>query len=114
MPQFQKELDGRYKGENIQFFGISMGDDQEYLKRFKQHCGVSFPWLALDIRRPNPYYQEVFDQWELGMQFATVVIIDDEGIIRFRDYGGDYIEKSLDYRKAFDFIGELLRERAKQ
>lgn len=106
----QKELDGRYQGENVQFFAISTGDPDWYLREFKKQMGTTFPWLLLDINLPNPYYEEIFDLYELHEDYPTLLLIDDEGIIRFRDYGGGPAGKDLDYRGAFNLIGELISE----
>lgn len=106
----QEELDGRYQGENVQFFGISTGDPEWYLRALKKEWRCEFPWLMLDINVPNPYYQEIFDAYELVEEYPTLIILDTNGVIRFRDYGGGPADKDLDYRTAFDFIGELLGE----
>lgn len=106
----QKELEGRYKGQNIQFFGVSTGDPEWYLTEFKKETGATFPWLLMDVRLPNPYYRELFDTYELAEEFPTLILLDKNGIIRFRDYGGGTADKDLEYRDGFDLIGELIEE----
>lgn len=73
---------------------------------------VDFPWLSMDVRLPNPYYRELYDQWELVDEHPTLVLIDHTGTIRYRGQGkGDGSrEGDIDYRVAFDLIGTLLAE----
>ena len=106
----QKELDGRYQGENVQFYAISTGDPDWYMRAFKEQMGSKFPWLLLDINLPNPYYQEIFDLYGLHEDYPTLFLLDHNGVIRFRDFGGNTAGKELDYRGAFDLIGTLLQE----
>jgi len=106
----QNELDGRYQGENVQFYAISTGDPDWYMRAFKEEMGSKFPWLLLDINLPNPYYQEIFDLYGLHEDYPTLFLIDNKGTIRFRDYGGNSAGKDLDYRGAFDMVGTLLQE----
>jgi len=108
----QKELDGRYRDEKVQMYGISTGDPDWYLRELKKAWGCSYPWLLLNVNLPNPYYQEVFDAYRLDMEYPTLLLVDGQGVIRFRDYGGNTAGKDLDYRRAFDLIGELLGEQA--
>ena len=75
----QKELDGRYQGENVQFYAISTGDPDWYMRAFKEQMGSKFPWLLLDINLPNPYYQEIFDLYGLHEDYPTLFLLDGVG-----------------------------------
>lgn len=109
MPEIEQTVNERYKDYDVQAFGISFGDPEWYLVEFKKETGATFPWLMMDVRLPNPYYQELFDQWELIENHPTMVILDGDGIIRFRGAGqGGVGEENLNYRFAFDLIGDLL------
>jgi len=90
----------------VQAFGISTGDPDFYLREFKKQLGARFPWLLMDTRLPNPYYQEKFDEYRLAEEDPTLVVLDADGIVRFWEQG----QEGLDYRGAFDLVGALLAE----
>ncbi len=69
------------------------------------------PWLMMDTRLPNPYYREQYERWNLNEEHPTLVILDHEGVIRYRASGdGGVGPEDINYRFAFDLIGELLQE----
>lgn len=111
MPEIQKELDGRYAQENVETLAISTGDPDWYLREFKKQLGVTMPWLMMDTRLPNPYYQEQFDLWGLKEEHPTLVVLDWQGVIRYRATGnGGVGPDDINYRYAFDLIGTLIHE----
>lgn len=111
MPEIQKELDGRYSEEKVEALAISTGDPDWYLREFKAQMNVTMPWLMMDTRLPNPYYQEQFDLWALKEEHPTLVVLDAQGVIRYRATGlGGVGEDDINYRYAFDLIGTLVQE----
>jgi peroxiredoxin len=112
LPEIQKELDGRYSGKSFQAFAISTGDPEYYLTAFKEELNVSMPWLSMNTRLINPYYLEVYEQWELNQDHPTAVLLDTRGVIRYRGSGdGTGVANSdINYREMFDMIGTLLEE----
>lgn len=107
LPEIQKQLDERYLDQNVQAFAIGTGLPAWYLRDLKESLDITFPWLLCDFRLPDPYFSQLFATWELSEEASTLVIIDSEGIIRFRGQGYD---EEIDYVAAFDLIGELLSE----
>ncbi len=108
----QKEIDGRYNGQNVQWLAISTGDPEWYLHAFKRELGVTFPWLSMDIG-VGRYFAEIYAQYNLDTTegHPTLLVLDANGIIRFRDTGyGGPTEEDLDYRSGFDLVGQLLEE----
>lgn len=111
MPEIQAVLNGRFKDENVQAVGISTGDSAAELRDFRTQEGVIFPFLMANPSLPNPYYLEVFETWELSVLYPTLVILDSEGIIRFRASGLQGTdEDEVDLRGVFDLIDTLLQE----
>ncbi len=111
MPEIQKELDGRYAGLNVETLAISTGDPEWYLSAFKKELNVTMPWLRMDTRLPNPYYQEQYDLWDLNDTHPTLAVLDANGVIRYRATGdGGVGENNINYRVAFNMIGELIDE----
>ena len=111
MPEIQKELDGRYAGQKVAALAISTGDPDWYLREFKAQMNVTMPWLMMDTRLPNPYYQEQYDLWQLEEDHPTFAVLDAQGVIRYRETGlGGVAEGDINYRYAFDLIGTLLEE----
>lgn len=106
----QDLLDNEYEGENIQFIGVSTGDPEYYLEAFKEETGSEFPWVMLNHLVPNRYNRDLFERYELAEDIQTLILIDKDGIIRYRDYGSQLVEKDLDYQTAFDMIGDLIEE----
>jgi len=77
--------------------------------------GIAFPILLADPGLPNPVYRELFSTWELDALYPTLVILDGEGIVRFRASGPEGTrENQIDLEAAFDLIGRLLDEAAAQ
>jgi peroxiredoxin len=111
LPEIQKELDGRYADFNVEALAISTGDPEWYLSEFKNQLNVTMPWLMMDTRLPNPYYQEQYDLWGLNDNHPTLVVLDTNGVIRYRATGdGGVAENNINYRFAFDLVGELFEE----
>jgi len=95
----------------VEALAISTGDPEWYLAEFKKQLNVSMPWLMMDIRLPNPYYQEQYDLWGLIEEKPTLVVLDADGVIRYRATGdGGVGEDEINYRFAFDLVGELIEE----
>jgi peroxiredoxin len=115
LPEIQKELDGRYADFNVEALAISTGDPDWYLSEFKNQLNVTMPWLMMDTRLPNPYYQDQYDLWGLNDNHPTLVVLDANGVIRYRGTGdGGVAENNINYRVAFNMIGELLEEASDQ
>ena len=95
----------------MEALAVSTGDPEWYLEAFKKELNVTMPWLSMDTRLPNPYYQEQFDLWGLVEEHPTLVVLDSNGVIRYRGAGyGGTGEDQINYRYAFDLIGELIEE----
>ncbi len=115
MPEIQLELDGRYADLNVEALAISTGDPEWYLSEFKNQLNVTMPWLMMDTRLPNPYYQELYDLWGLIDEHPTLVVLDANGVIQYRGTGdGGLDEGDINYRFAFDLLGELVEESQSQ
>jgi len=106
----QAQLDGPLAGESVLFLAISMGDEDFYLEAFREEMGTTFPWLLLDRRLPNPAFQAAYDAYALEEEWSHMLLLDADGIIRARDYGGGTSGKDLDDASIYEQIPDILAQ----
>lgn len=112
MPELQKELDVTYADADIQAIGIGVAYPEETLVRYREALEIKFPWLKLDTRLPNPYYNYVYQWYELDERYKmTILMVARDGRILFRERGKEGSgEDSLDFRSIFREIGVQLEK----
>lgn len=92
----------------MQAVGISTGDPRPYLQQFIERNDITFPLVLADPLLPNPYYEELIATWELDPVYPTFVLLDGQGVIRYRATGVE----GKDLYDALDLIEVLLQETA--
>lgn len=92
----------------MQAVGVSVGDPKSYLQTFIKRYDIRFPLVLADPLLPNPYYEELIATWELDPVYPTFVVLDGNGVIRYRATGTE----GKDLYDALDLVEVLLQEAA--
>jgi len=81
----------------FQVLTISTGDPLWWVEFIAEEASVELPMLVMDKQ------SEEYRQYQLEGEDIWLLVLDDEGVIQFRDSG-----EELDYHAAFDTAKSLL------
>ena len=85
----EKEMVKRLEGRPFAFIGVCISPAAEDLRNFLKKTPL--PWPNIYDGQPG----RLAEDWRVD-GFPTMAVIDAEGIIRYRDYGGPGVEATID------------------
>ncbi len=84
----EKKLLEQFKDKPFAILGVAVSHSEDELRKFLNKTPL--PWPNIFDNNPGLLAQD----WNID-GFPTMIIIDAEGVIRYRDYGGPDIESTI-------------------